>query len=463
MAYELRHATVVHDERTLTLQYVKLAPSEPLVPVMQLFVFSNTGRNLASSPGALTEFSGSPTYQTQFPWWGNDLNTDPWLAAAANPQQIAGTVGGPASWILNFPPGPGYPLGFPTMVSSVVFINRCDGGSNTRMTGGALYLMGANFSVLSKVPMTSASVAVWNYPNMAQIGPIYPNSSLAPSSVATLQVPSVNQLTYVRFVTITSAPNKCLSFRELFAFDNTMTNVALYKPTSQSAASGPLSQYTDVTLGFTSFSSYGVDGIIDQDNMAGGNMVNLPCDGSGSWSVDLGGVYNLTRIILFNRFPLTGSTTVGQLLGANLTGATLTYSNAFGTYIGSYTLSGDMIQSFPVVLVPYTPSSTPSSSMTPSQTPSASNTPSHTASPSATISIGASVSLTPTGTVVTPSQTATSSTTPTPTKTPFAPNPYKLAISTLASNVLNFIEARSSACDCALRVHRGAIVTRASC
>ena len=39
---------------------------------------------------------------------------------------------------------------------------------------------------------------------------------------------------------------------------------------------------------------------MQMDNTTG-NMVNLPCDGTGTWMVDLGGVYNLTRVIFFNR------------------------------------------------------------------------------------------------------------------------------------------------------------------
>ena len=59
-----------------------------------------------------------------------------------------------------------------------------------------------------------------------------------------------------------------------------MTNVALYKPTTSS-----LSLYTDPVYNVTSLPSYGNDGIIDMDNLTGGNMVNYPCDGSGWWQV----------------------------------------------------------------------------------------------------------------------------------------------------------------------------------
>ena len=51
----------------------------------------------------------------------------------------------------------------------------------------------------------------------------------------------------------------------------------------------------------------GVDGVIDMESPAG-NMVNTPCDGTGWWQVDLGGVYNLSTVVFFNRYPSLAST-----------------------------------------------------------------------------------------------------------------------------------------------------------
>ena len=279
---------------------------------------------------------------TQWPYYGNDLFTDPWLAASQNSPvgAFAGSVGGPAVWTLQFPPVP---------ISSVVFINRCDGGFNARInttTPGIMNLVDANSTILSTRTISSMSVSVWNFPNMAQQGPIFPNSSLAPASVQALQTSQVYLNTLVRYINITSAPGKCLYFREIYVLDATLTNVALYKPTMMGGEGSQLNFYTDPLAGFVSYPSYGTDGIIDQDGPQG-NMVNLPCDGTGWWTVDLGGVYNVVKVIYFNRYPLTAPTTVGQALGAQANGATLTYLNAYGVSVGSYTLTGDMIQSIP--------------------------------------------------------------------------------------------------------------------
>jgi len=78
----------------------------------------------------------------------------------------------------------------------------------------------------------------------------------------------------------TSSFHSPRSFRELYVFDATMANVALFKSASASVAS-----YTDPVLGITSLPSYGVDGSIDMDNITGA-MVNLgPCDGTAWWQV----------------------------------------------------------------------------------------------------------------------------------------------------------------------------------
>ena len=226
---------------------------------------------------------------------------------------------------------------------------------------------------------------------------------------------------------------QCLYFRELYAFDTSYTNVALYKPVT-----GSQSSYTDAA-GIQYTLSMGNDNIIDMDN-ATGNMVNFPCDGSGWWQVDLGGVYQLTRLIFFNRYPGVygvGGTGFGLAAG----GAQVTYMNYYGSFVGSYTLGTSQIQSIAVVTVPPTPTitATPSSTATPSNsatasgsasesttgTPSPSVTPSNTASPSASESAGAlpsataspsfSISVSGTSSLT---LSSTPSTTPTITATP---------------------------------------------
>lgn len=239
--------------------------------------------------------------------FGNDLFTDPWLADTgalynAPIGMIAATSSGPATWTLTFPPAPGFPNGLPQPISSVVFINRL-GGFNARInttSPGTLNLIAANGTVLSTRSIPSMSVSVWNFPNMAQQGPIFPNNTLSTAPAATFQASYTNQNTFVRYINITAAAGKCLYFRELYVLDSTYTNVALYKPTIQSNTSFNGGYFDPSFGGFTSFSSYGTDGIIDMDGPAG-NMVNLGCSGNAWWQVDLGGVYNISRIVFFNR------------------------------------------------------------------------------------------------------------------------------------------------------------------
>ena len=150
-----------------------------------------------------------------------------------------------------------------TLASAVVFVNRMDGGNNARASGASVSLIAPNASALSVGTLTTATVTVLNFPNNAQTGPIYPSSSLAPASVQALQTTTLNLNTYVRFINITAAPGKCLFFRELYALDNTFTNVALFKPTTQGGFGQTVSSYRDANFGFVSFPSYGVDGIID--------------------------------------------------------------------------------------------------------------------------------------------------------------------------------------------------------
>ena len=167
---------------------------------------------------------------------------------------------------------------FPT---TVYFINRLDGGFNTRINAsgnpGVLNLVAPNNTIVSTRNISSTSVSWWSFPNMAQAGPIYPSPTSA------FQLSTANQVALVRYVRIAARPAACLFFREVFVLDVTLANVALYKNTTASVAS-----YADPTFGgFTSFPAYGVDGVVDMDSAAG-NMVNFPCDGSGWWQVRCG-------------------------------------------------------------------------------------------------------------------------------------------------------------------------------
>ena len=61
--------------------------------------------------------------------------------------------------------------------------------------------------------------------------------------------------------------------------------------------------------------------------------------------MDLGGVYNVTRLVYWNNFPFTNPTSAGMQTGEASNGATVTYINGYGATIGTYLLTGGMIQS----------------------------------------------------------------------------------------------------------------------
>lgn len=260
-------------------------PSGNFLNFIELFAFSDTGQDVAAGAlGATASWAVGSGYSTQYASNGIDLFCDPWLAYAANPQLIAGSSAGGATWAVAFPPGPGYPGGFPSPVSSVVFVNRLDAGLNARINTsvpGVLSLLAANATVLSTAAVSSMSVSVFTFPNNAQQGPIWPSNPRSTAPAATFQASAQNQLAYVRYVNITAAPGRCLFFRELYALDATYTNVALYKPSTASAPA-----FFDPSFGaFTSNNTaFGTDGVIDMDGPAG-NMVNLGCAGIASWQV----------------------------------------------------------------------------------------------------------------------------------------------------------------------------------
>ena len=164
------------------------------------------------------------------------------------------------------------------------------------------------------------------------------------------------------------------------------------------------------------------NGIIDFDNVTSGDMTfSLACDGSAFWQVDLGGVFNISRVMIWNRYPWSqANTTVGVALGARLRGASVQLLNYFGWPVGNYTLNAQMVQT---MLIPtYLPSPTQTSTQTPSSTSTttATNTPSLTS----THSLGSS-----------PSSTLT------PSVTPLSPYPYAARlVCTGTGETFNFVE-----------------------
>ena len=247
----------------------------------------------------------------------------------------------------------------------------------------------------------------------------------------------------------------------IFVFDASYTNVALQKPATSS------------TLQSSFTAAMGVDGIIDYDNYVGttpvGNLVSSSaCDGSAWWQVDLGGIYNISAIMVFNNEPqaacpeAAGYTNSGNMctMAQQLAGAQLQLLNFAGNgVIFNITLSGIGIQTIfsPATYAP-TPSATPPSTPSSSSTSTAASTKTSTSSASITASSSASNSAGSTPTVTssqTPSSSLTASSTltasntpsqsasPTQTQTPPSVEPLVARITTSGTGqCLNFIEVR---------------------
>ena len=246
-------------------------------------------------------------------------------------------------------------------IATVYYVNRMDAGYATSITlGGGVFvsLFAPNGAAQIKTLSSSATVSTLSFA-----------ASSAPVAVdPTSAVQTVNAQLKARYVTVSAVPGgiQCLTFNELFVVDDTFTNVALNKST------------TCVAPAINTTCGNGNDGVINMDATTTSSLVySGNCDGTDSWTVDLGGVFNITSLIMWNRHSSTDASA-----GAALAGATASFYNAAQSYLGSVTFSGAAVQTIPVALSPPTPSNTGSSSATasPSQTPSTSATPTNTLS-----------------------------------------------------------------------------------
>ena len=416
----------------------------PLTLRTQIFVFSSTGQNLAASIlGAVS--SQTTTSGTAVAAYGNDMYADPATASARGWLTNGACSGvGADAWTVRFPPAAGYPLGLPTLISSVVYVNRMDSCCWARVNTSAsvIQLIAPNGTVVQQAPIPDGrTVTTLTFAN-AQ------TTAIAPDPTSAFQTSAANRLALPRYIRIASAPATCLHFRELYVFDTTLTNVALFKTTTASV--GAL--YTDASGSYTP--SMGVDGVIDMDNAAG-NMYNSPCDGSGWWQVDLGGVYALSSLMFFNRYATTLVAGFnGTVTGVKASGATLTYLNYYGTPIGSTTLTGQQIQNISVVTIPPTPTVSGTASVSSTSSTSLSSSPSHTFGSTGTGTASTSATTTQTPTVTaSSSQTATvtisPSQTPPVTPSPLSPNPASARLqqtntAVACSNHMDFVEVRPS-------------------
>ena len=278
---------------------------------IELFVFDVNGRDVGASVAGAA-LSQSTVYGSNFASYGGDLQCDAWGNFGTQTFVNDGCTAASDYYQAIFPPSPPlYPNGLPAPIASVVFVNRLDGGNNQRIvsSNGVVQLFNPFGAMTASRPITSnASITVLTFG--ISNAPVYPNPA------SPFQTSAANRLLLPRYVKLIAAPGQCLAFREVFVFDSTYTNVALLKSSTSSSL---------VTSDPTAYSpAMGVDGVIDMDNVASGNMVlSSACNGAGWWQVDLGGVYQLTSVIVFNRFPFVSASNTGSTLGAKLSGATL--------------------------------------------------------------------------------------------------------------------------------------------
>ena len=300
-------------------------------PNLQLFVFDVNNRNVGATAAGATEKLTS-TYGTNVASYGADLMADPNLAETTGAFVNAGCTALSDYYSVTFKP-----VANPTQISMIYFVNRLNGGLlNSRIVNsqGQVQLMSAAGPlnlVFNRAITSSGTISAFTV--VAPVAAPTPS----PSDPSQLSDYSISQ--GIRYVRINAAPSSCLTFREIFIFEATYVNVALLRSTSSS------------TLTQGSTSAMGVNSVIDFDNTSPtSDMVSTAaCDGSGWWQVDLGGIYNLTSIIVFNNYPFTSSNlTVGAVLGAQMNGATLQLLNAGNAVVGTHIMNGTMVQTFTV-------------------------------------------------------------------------------------------------------------------
>lgn len=209
-------------------------------------------------------------------------------------------------------------------------------------------------------------------------------------------------------------------------FDDLNVNVCAGKPVT-----GSLQYTADVSLaGYPYSLAMGNNMVVGDMEATYGDLTHSIANG-GTWQVDLGGMYNVRRVLFFNR-PSAAS---------RASGAVVRLLNNNGWTVGQVTLNSNNIQGYDITLFPFsnTPTQTPTTSGTATSTATPTSSPSQTASASATLSAGAAPSLTATSTVTasqTASPTSTPSQTPTATGTALLPIPGSVRVSVFDGNYL---------------------------
>jgi hypothetical protein len=263
----------------------------------EVLAFSPTGQLLSSSAlGATANQSTTPS-SSFGSGKGNDLIVDP--INSVGDLVVTGTNPAGEWWHVEWAGG------VPSKVASVYYVNRRDttAASSAIVNGnGLVRVLAQNGSSTTATITSSQTVSTFSFG--ASLAPISPSAS------SPVQTDPAQRSNAVRYVRITNAAGQYLTFREIFVLDTTMTNVALQKSATSSAlVTGDSTAYT---------AAMGCNGVIDFDNPSSGDMVssaNYLNAGDAWWQVDLGGVYNISSIVVWNRYlssvPLWGAALAG--------------------------------------------------------------------------------------------------------------------------------------------------------
>ena len=276
----------------------------------------------------------------------------------------------------------------PTAVASLLFCNRYDASGSQANTlivagGGTISVIAQNSTPIAQFLLSA---------DMVQQYAVAPFAAPAPVDASwPAQDDETNRQTLPRYVRITAAANIALRLREVFVLDSTMTNKAVNA--TAAATIGSPSQI--------------VDGVMDYDTTVNtGSQLFLPASANGqSVTIDLGGVKNLTALILFHNKAALPSV-----------GYTVNLLNWYGVTIGNYGLAANR-QVLTLWVNGTTFAPTPTSSPTSAPSVSGSPPPTTSSTPTVTKTVTTTASNTFTRTN-TPSITPSSTNTPTGTPPP---------------------------------------------
>ena len=171
---------------------------------VELMVFDVNGVDVtATAAGAVGSISSAAASGNNGAAFGGDLYMDPWGAGSSGAYTMAGCSATSDYYDCAFAPGPGFPNGRATTISKAIFINRIDGGANTRITAGSgtVSLWAQNGSQVASLAVgSSASVTTLSF------GPSITVSS--PDASSPVQMDELSRQNKARYIKILSAPGQ---------------------------------------------------------------------------------------------------------------------------------------------------------------------------------------------------------------------------------------------------------------